>query len=690
MRGETLIENDDWNTESDEDIADEGVMAQELANLLKGNIASAAVLNAAATCACTGPFCTCTPQTPPDRLLQNTWLQQHKATWPAAPDKETCIRLQKADRFIARVREACDKPHGQVQEAEFPDQQDWSAYVRLFGSKTKHFVKRQDMLFLRHIDSELSMMIRNEGDASERSDRLVVPPTMRARFLYYAHDKSGHWGQAKVLAQLRDCVYWPHMETNVTNWLAACAKCSLFKPRTTPPVELGTRPPPTSPWSRVHIDLTARMPRTDRGHVLILIIVDYFSKMLLARPLKSKEMAEVVPAVFDAIADHGRWPDAIYSDKGREFDNTEMQQRCRLYNTQLHLTTGYHPQSNGLAEKGVASFKQMLKTLVDLRAGDWDLYIPELQVLYNGSTNATTGIAPCFVAGGANPRAPARIAMERWTGILPNTAVCSRSDFATQMQAVRAKVYRKLLIAVNTHMDRLAPTRERAEFKVGQIVKRRLFTPTTVTMYDSILPRSMDARWKGPYIIEKIIEPARVAYVVRKLFPKSTDTEPATVIEHHCKLAPYYTAYDPATRSFTKEPRALPDVHDLSGPPLLTKDPNNSPIAAHDPDAGPTAQTESTLPDPPVDTSPASDGTPAHTGGTTPPQSRPATVDVPAVISRTEPPKSQPAQPVDKDAGVRRSSRQAKRPNRWGVALQRLSCALKGTAVKKATLPNKQ
>lgn len=217
-----------------------------------------------------------------------------------------------------------------------------------------------------------------------------------------------------------------------------------------------------------------------------------------------------------------------------------------------------HDLSNGQAEKGVASFKQMLKTLVDVRAGDWHLYIPELQVLYNGSINATTGVAPCTLATGSNPRSPARIAMQRWAGVLPKAMESTREDFVTRMQSIRYQVYRKLVKAVNKTMDRLAPAQKRVEFKVGQRVKRRLHFATTSDLYSTALPKSLDARWAGPYEVLQVLKPAGVSYVIKRL------RDGLRIVEHHSKLAPYFSANDPATRTFAEEPVELPSVDQLT------------------------------------------------------------------------------------------------------------------------------
>lgn len=558
--GATLFEDGDADEEWESELDNQGDEPRLVAALLQEDIpAVVGKIHDDATCDCDEPFCHCNDERDgAAQLLDNEWLKAKTAKWPSTPERDTCLRLQQEDKMIARIVSALGELQPKLLQSEFPSERDWPAYVRIFGLSSQQFVLRQDLLFVRHEDDTIKNSLRNESTQPEAADRLVVPPAMRERFLYYAHNKSGHWGTEKVLAQLRDCVYWPLMEEDVANWLLACAKCSLFKPRCIPAVELGTRPPPDGPWSRVHIECTARLSRTTKGHVIILIIVDYFSKMLLARPLKSKAMAEVVPALFEAVSNSGRWPDAICSDKGKEFDNHEMRAQCDTYNVKFHMTSGYHPQSNGQAEKGVASFKQMLKTLVDVRAGDWHLYIPELQVLYNGGINATTGVAPCTLATGSNPRSPARIAMQRWAGILPKTLTRSPDDFVTHMQTVRYRVYRKLVKAVNQTMDRLAPAQKRVQFEVGQRMKRRLHFPTTSDLYATALPRSLDARWAGPYEILHVLQPAGVSYAIKRL------RDNMRMVEHHSKLAPYFSAYDPATRTVAEEPYELPSVEHIT------------------------------------------------------------------------------------------------------------------------------
>ena len=82
------------------------------------------------------------------------------------------------------------------------------------------------------------------------SERDVIPKTLQKRIL---HDfLTGHPGINRMKSLMRSYVFWPGMDSDVTDMVSKCKGCIL-----------ATKSPPTSqepwtktdrPWSRIHID----------------------------------------------------------------------------------------------------------------------------------------------------------------------------------------------------------------------------------------------------------------------------------------------------------------------------------------------------------------------------------------------------------------------------------------------------
>ena len=59
--------------------------------------------------------------------------------------------------------------------------------------------------------------------------------------------------------------------------------------------------------------------------------------------------------------------------------------------TQVRLTSGYHPASNGGSERFNRTLIEGLRSFVNTRHSDWSDYLLYLEFTYNNSVNPATG-----------------------------------------------------------------------------------------------------------------------------------------------------------------------------------------------------------------------------------------------------------------------------------------------------------
>ena len=99
-------------------------------------------------------------------------------------------------------------------------------------------------------------------------------------------------------------------------------------------------------------------------------------------------------------------------------------------------TSSYHPNCNGGVERVNQTMAQMLAMVVNERQGDWDLHLPHVELSYNDSVSAATGLAPNEVHMGRLPRLP-RAVFDR-TGVLGHQSLArdhlAYYDLATDRQ----------------------------------------------------------------------------------------------------------------------------------------------------------------------------------------------------------------------------------------------------------------
>lgn len=103
-------------------------------------------------------------------------------------------------------------------------------------------------------------------------------------------------------------------------------------------------------WTDVALDFVEALPRV-RGKSVILTVVDRFSKYCHFIPLAHPYSAEPVAQAFftDIVRLHGV-PQSLVSDHDPVFTSPFWRELMRLLGTKLHMTTPFHPKSDGQSE----------------------------------------------------------------------------------------------------------------------------------------------------------------------------------------------------------------------------------------------------------------------------------------------------------------------------------------------------
>ena len=110
---------------------------------------------------------------------------------------------------------------------------------------------------------------------------------------------------------------------------------------------------------------------------------------------------------FDQVFRLHGMPEIIISDRDRRFTSRFWKALMECLGTQLKLSTAFHPQTDGLAERYNRTIQEMIRSFLTYeRRKDWDLLLTPLEFAYNRSTNRTTGYSPFELLYGQNPTVP--------------------------------------------------------------------------------------------------------------------------------------------------------------------------------------------------------------------------------------------------------------------------------------------
>ena len=146
------------------------------------------------------------------------------------------------------------------------------------------------------------------------------------------------------------------------------------------------------------MDFVIRLLRMARGHDSILVIVDRFSKMTHFIPCnKTNDAPHVDKLFFREVKLHGL-PSTIVSERDVKF----VSYFWKLFGTTLKFSSAFHPQTKVVNR----CLGDMLRCLVGVKQGVWDLILSTTEFAYNNSVNRSTSKSPFQIVNGYSPRTP--------------------------------------------------------------------------------------------------------------------------------------------------------------------------------------------------------------------------------------------------------------------------------------------
>lgn len=96
----------------------------------------------------------------------------------------------------------------------------------------------------------------------------------------------------------------------------------------------------------------------------------------------------------------------MLSDRGPQFSSELVAEICRRFGVRKAFSSAYYPQGDGKAERFMRTMNNSLSILAGRSHSLWDRYVKRVQLGYNASSNAATGISPFILNTGRCPRLP--------------------------------------------------------------------------------------------------------------------------------------------------------------------------------------------------------------------------------------------------------------------------------------------
>ena len=253
-------------------------------------------------------------------------------------------------------------------------------------------------------------------DTSSSNPRPIVPPGYRRHVFDLLHGLSLPSSRAsKELICSR--YVWHGMKKEITHWCNECLSCQASKIQRHYRAPVEAIPVPPRRFTHVHVDIVGPLP-TSRGYTYLLTILDRTTRWPEAVPLQDITAASCARAFMTGWVARFGVTLQMTSDRGRQFISSLWSEMARSLGTQLHRTTSYHPQANGMVER----FHRSLK--VSLRARFLDGNgIDELPWVLLGLRTATKEdqqTSPAEMVFGDSPLLPGEFASSGKTPFFPS------------------------------------------------------------------------------------------------------------------------------------------------------------------------------------------------------------------------------------------------------------------------------
>ncbi|KAK3517538.1 hypothetical protein QTP70_012616 [Hemibagrus guttatus] len=126
-----------------------------------------------------------------------------------------------------------------------------------------------------------------------------------------------------------------------------------------------------------------------------MVVMDWFSKGCKLIPLKGLPTAmQSAEAMFNHVFRNFGLPEDIVSDRGPLFTSRVWESLCACLGIGVSLSSGYHPQSNGQAERLNQEIGRFLRTYCSREQHRWSEFLLWAEYAQNSLIHSAMGLTP--------------------------------------------------------------------------------------------------------------------------------------------------------------------------------------------------------------------------------------------------------------------------------------------------------
>src|SRR5262244_3217049 len=332
--------------------------------------------------------------------------------------------------------------------------------------------------------------------------RLCVPCDVQLRndLLAEAHRSryTVHPGTTKMFRNLKQYFWWSGMKRDFADFVSRCLVCQQVKAEHQRPSGLLQKMDiPQWKWEEITMDFVVGLPRTQRGHDAIWVVVDRLTKSAHFIPIRLSQPVEQLARLYidHVVRLHGI-PVSIISDRDARFTSKVWKGLQAALGTQIRLSTAFHPQIDGQSERTIQTLEDMLRSCSLDWKDSWDKQLSLVEFAYNNSYHSSIGMAPFEALYGRPCRSPVC-----WNEVGESRLL---GPELVQDSAEKVQLIRKRLLAAQSRQKSYADVRRKdLAFDVGDHVFLKVSPTKGVVRFGQ--RGKLNPRFIGPFeILERI------------------------------------------------------------------------------------------------------------------------------------------------------------------------------------------
>ncbi|XP_037804768.1 uncharacterized protein K02A2.6-like [Penaeus monodon] len=177
------------------------------------------------------------------------------------------------------------------------------------------------------------------------------PSTLRQEVLSHLHDS--HRGVEVTKRRARQTVWWPGINSDITNAVRSCEPCQVLLPSQQQEPML-TEDAPTKPFESVSADFFSAAGKS------FLVYVDQLSGWHMIACCGTDTTAAATISFFRRLFRDLGVPLRLHTDGGPQFSSRDFNDFLCRWGVRHDASSPHYPQSNGLAEAAVKAVKHLI------------------------------------------------------------------------------------------------------------------------------------------------------------------------------------------------------------------------------------------------------------------------------------------------------------------------------------------